>query len=197
MILEVNSAEASGTGASVSGINWDDSGTPQALTRTGRAIDTAGLGWAEKWYVLSPSPGTKTIKVTYSGAVAATTGSASYAGVDQTTPYNAASPQTLNGTTATATLNVTSGITELVTDCAMDNETNSDTLAPGTYQTTIHNITVGFNVAGGSSDKSGAALVAMSWSGFTGSTPWAMIAASLRSPKPPGGGRLPIQCLDD
>lgn len=85
-------------GTTVSGVNWDDAGTPEALTFKGRFADTNGACAAEIWYRLNPTAGTKTIKVTASVSAELTGGGASYQGVDQATPFNAASPQTARGT---------------------------------------------------------------------------------------------------
>lgn len=170
---------SSGTGVSVSSVVWDSGGANTALTRKGQKQDS-GTGWAEIWHLLSPASGTKLIKVTYSASAAVTTGSASYSGVDQTTPFNAASPESAAGTTATATVNITSAVGELVIDSVNDNENAPDTLVVGGGQTTISNISVGTNTAGACSEEAGAASVTMSWSGLTLSAPWAIVGVSLK-----------------
>lgn len=189
-ILLVMPQCSSATGVTISSVVWDDGGANTALTRKGQKQDS-GTGWAEIWYLLSPAPGTKNIKVTYSAAVACTAGSASYSGVDQATPFNAASPQSASGTTATATVDITSAGGELVIDSVNDNENTIDTLVVGGGQTTIHNITVSNNTAGASSEEAGAASVTMSWTGLTLSAPWAIIGVSLR----PAAGLPPLPVL--
>jgi hypothetical protein len=179
-ILLVDGGEASGTGESIASIVWDDGGTPQALTRKGRQVDSTAHGWAEIWYLLAPVPGTKTIKITYTAATACAAGSASYPSVDQSTPFNAASPQFNTGTGSPASLSVTSAAGETVVDSVNDNEAAVDTLVPGGGQTTIYNIENGGNNSAGSSDKAGAASVTMSWTGLNAASAWAMVGVSLR-----------------
>jgi hypothetical protein len=180
-ILLVHVAEASATNYSVTGVNWDQGGTPVALTRLGRINDVGGAAWAEIWYLKSPSAGTKTIQVTFSGTVATCAGSSSWSGVHQTTTFNAASPQTDSKWSGDGqpTIDITSAVGEKVVDCVVDNENSVDTLVVGGGQTTIYNTTVGGNLAGGASDEDGAASVTMSWSGVTNSAPWAIIGCSM------------------
>jgi hypothetical protein len=86
------------TAVQVSGVNWDDTGTPQALTNKGRIVDANNSCYAEIWYGLSPSSGTKTIKVSTGTSCEITGESSSYYNVNQSIPFNAASPQTTTGT---------------------------------------------------------------------------------------------------
>lgn len=181
-ILVVCSSHASGSNFKITGINWDALGTPAALTSLGSGKnDTASQGWAEIWYLLNPVAGaSKTITITYAGNVTGCAGAISLSGVHQTTPWNAASPQSANGTaSAQPSVTVTSATGEAVICCMIDNENAVDTLTVGSGQTTIYNTTVGGFIAGAASDEAGASSVVMDYTGVTASAPWAIIAGSL------------------
>jgi hypothetical protein len=172
--------------ATVSGVNWDDLGTPVALAEKGVGIqDSANQGFADIWYLLNPSPGTKTIKVTASTSCEITGASASYQSVDQVTVFNAASPQTQIGTATGAlpALSVTSAVGEMVFDCVVDDEAvGNDVLVQGGGQTLVGMSQVGANThSGGSSDAPGAATVSMTWTGLSNTNPWAQIGVSLKA----------------
>lgn len=170
----------------VTSVIWDNGGTNAACTKLGSVTDSSGFCLAEIWYLKNPVSGTKQISVNLSGTATVTGGAASFSGVDQTTPWNASSPQSNTGTEPTQpTVNITSASGEVVIDCLVDNENNTDTLAPGAGQTAIYNTTVGGNLAGGSSRENGAGSVTMSWSGVTGGATWGIVGGSL---KPDGGG---------
>lgn len=82
----------------LTGVQWDAAGAPVSLTEKGVIADSAGFAHASIWYLLNPAVvGTRQVKLS-----AATSqmsgGSSSYSNVDQTTPFNAASPQTATGT---------------------------------------------------------------------------------------------------
>lgn len=181
-ILLVEGGNASGSGFVISGVEWDFGGTPVALTNKGHQSDGGSNAWADIWYRLAPEQGTKTIKITYTGTTSCTSGSSSYLGVDQTTPFNAASPQGANGTGSTASVNVTSDDEELVVDAMVDNLLGADpTLVVGAGQTTIHNIVVSGNVGGASSDEAGAASVTMEWTGLQAADTWGIVGVSIRA----------------
>jgi hypothetical protein len=150
-------------------VNWDDTGTPEACTQKGSIVEPIGLGKTEFWYRKAPTPGTKTIKVTYSASCECGTGSTSWSGVDQPTTFNAASPQTQIGTGPTQpSLAVTSAVGEWVVDTVIIciSTTNNDTLVVNASQTQISNHNRGANTSSGAaSDEAGAASVTMSWTG--------------------------------
>jgi hypothetical protein len=130
-----------------------------------------------------PAGGAATVTVTYPApsGTHASAGSSSWSGVDQVTPFNAASPQGSTGTAPTQpSLSVTSAVGEQVIDAVIDNEVNTDTLVVGGSQTSIFNHTQGANIAGAGSDLAGSASVSMSWSGITGGATWAQAGVSIR-----------------
>lgn len=114
-ILVVGSSQDSN--ANSTGVNWDDGASNLALTRKGSV--TTGTVRAEIWYVIAPTPtGAKTIKESWTGSHDGNGASASYAGVDQTTIFNAASPQTNTGASGNSTLSVTTTSGEMSFDVA-------------------------------------------------------------------------------
>ena len=163
----------------ITSIQWDALGTPVGLAVKGKQASASVQ--SEIWFLLSPAvTGTKSIKITYGASVVCTSGSSSYSGVGQATPFNAASPQGATASTGTITVAVTSAVGELVVDSVVDPEFSvADTLVPSGSQTTIYNITNGGNNAGGASDQAGAASVTMSWTGVTGGGDWDTVAVSM------------------
>lgn len=191
-ILTVESTSADAANGKASTVQWDAAGTPVSLTNLGQKNDSAAQSWAEIWYLKAPASGTKQVKITFTGTLStAQSGSASYDGVDQTTPWNAASPQSTNGTAPTQpSLTVTTAAGEQVVDALVDNESaGADTLVPGGSQNTIFNTTQAGNDAGGASDKAAAGTsTSISWSGVGSGSPWAYIAGSMRPASATGGG---------
>lgn len=175
-------AESGGAGAlTISGVNWDDLGTPVAMTQKGHVVGSLNDSASDIWYLLAPAAGTKTIKVTWSASSQGVTGSASYSNVNQATPFNAASPQSATGTDNLPTLNVTSAVGELVVGMVSDPEyLSSDTLVAGSGITPIYNITNGTSTASAGGDAAGAASVTMAWTGITGGGDYAILGVSLR-----------------
>lgn len=187
-LVFVNYWSSNSTGAS--GVTFGGA----AMSLLGRRADV-NSGFAEIWYLKAPTAGAKTVVVSMAAGAGGSymvAGSATYQGVNQATPFNAASPQSNNGAAPTQpSLNVTSAAGERVVDTATDNELSTDTLVAGAGQTTIYNTTHGSDIAGGASEEAGAASVTMSWSGVPSGTPWSHIAASLI----PAGGGGAIVCV--
>jgi hypothetical protein len=182
-MLVVVSVSGSGTNESVSGINWDNLGTPVPLLRLGRVNDAAAQVWAEIWYLQAPAvTGTKQIAVTYTGTAAVGAGSGSWFGVGG---WNAASPQSTTGSGATATLNLTSGAGEWTVDCiGLNVGSGTDPITVGGSQNTIINATVGSAAitVGGSDLSASGSPNTMSWSAIA--NPWAYIGASMTAAAP-------------
>jgi hypothetical protein len=154
-------------GANSTGVNWDQLGTPVALTRKGSV--SQGTCRAEIWYLKAPAvTGTKQVKVTWSGNHDGGFSSASYAGVDQTTTFNAASPQTNtagSGTSISLTVTTTSG--ELAIDAMVQDYAGSTSTLPakGASQTYLGaGQTSATTIGVGASDQAASgASVSMSW----------------------------------
>lgn len=191
-MLVVTAGIAASPARTVTGINWDDAGSPAAMTQNGTRLFQ--LARADIWYLIAPVPGSKTIKVTYSGSGECAAGSSSWFGVDQLTPFNAASPQ--NGGDRVVNfqpnVTVTSAVGEQVIDCVTDAYNaagTEDAPAQGSGQTKNYGLSIGSNASSyASSDEPGAASVVMDWTGYqsTSNGDWAIVAVSFR-PAPPSG----------
>jgi hypothetical protein len=185
---------ASAVRPTISSVVWDAGGANTALTRKGGAPESAGFGGADIWSLTAPVSGTKTITVTYSGSCECGTGSSSWSGVDQTTPFNAASPQTATGTGTAAqpNLSVTSTAGEWVIDSVIDAIAASldDTLVVNVSQTQISNHDRGAGKSSGASSDEAAvgASTAMTWTGVGASDTWAQVGVSLRPASVGGAG---------
>jgi hypothetical protein len=118
-------------GANSTGVNWDQAGTPVAFTGRKGSV-TQGTTRAEIWYFKAPSPtGTKQIQVSWSGSHDGGFSSASYSGVDQTTIFNAASPQTNTAASGTSiSLGVTTTSGELAIDAMVQDYAGSTSTLP-------------------------------------------------------------------
>lgn len=183
--------------ATVSGVNWDDLGTPAALAEKGTGIaESTDSVFGDLWFLTNPVAGaSKTIKITASTSCEITGSSSSYQNVDQANPFNAASPQTAIGTAnPQPSLAVTSATGEMVVDAVAVNESGTSTLAQGAGQTVIgiNQVGAGKHTAG-SSDAPGAASVTMSWTGVTVGDLWCEIAASLKAAATADSGAAPSQ----
>jgi hypothetical protein len=126
-----------------------------------------------------PAAGTYTVAVSLNAGVEyAVGGSASFNGVNQTTPNRPF--QSANGTSTTPTVVVTSATNELVID-TVSTQFAGGTLVVGAGQTERWNgLTCfgGINSVGAGSTEPGAATTTMSWT-QTNSVPWAIGAVSL------------------
>lgn len=126
-----------------------------------------------------PAAGTYTIDVTLNAGVQyAVGGSASFNGVNQTTPNRTF--QSASGTSTTPTVTVTSATNEMVID-TVSTHFNGGTLVVGAGQTQRWNgVTCfnGVNSVGAGSTEPGASTTTMSWT-QDNSVPWAIGAVSL------------------
>src|SRR6188768_1429549 len=125
----------------------------------------------EMWRLVNPPIGTANVSVTFSSSAKAVIGSASFFGVNQTTPNG--SFVSNEASTNLATLTVPSAAGELVVDC-MAVQGNAATATVGAGQTQLWNDysrSNGGAVVGCSSIEPGAASVAMTW-GLSGVDYW-------------------------
>jgi|GEM_PF-2673724 len=152
-----------------------------ALTRLGFLDGGSGSNdrRMEMWRLINPPIGTANVSVTFSSSAKAVIGSASFFGVNQTTPNG--SFVSNEASTNLATLTVPSAAGELVVDC-MAVQGNAATATVGTGQTQLWNDysrSNGGAVVGCSSIEPGAASVAMTW-GLSGVDYWVIGAVSLK-----------------
>lgn len=165
---------------------WDDGATNVALTR--KSTVSQGNCRAEHWYLkatISPT-GAKTIRVSWTGSHDGCGGSASYSGVDQTTVFNASSPQTSTGAGGTnPSLPITTTSGELAIDCIVTDNTGAATVAPskGASQTYISagiNVNTSSICAGGSDQAATGTSLTHTWTVdpvFAGA--WGQVGISL------------------
>lgn len=180
-ILIVSAAQDAG--ANSTSAVWDDGGTNAAMTRKGTV--SQGTCRAEIWFLKSPAvTGTKTIRVSWSGSHEGEGGSASYSGVDQTTTFNAASPQTstgISGTNPSLAVTTTSG--ELAIDSAVqDLSTTGSAPTKGASQTYIAagvNVNTSSIESGHSEFPAVGATTTMTWTLTTSGGAWGQVGVSL------------------
>jgi uncharacterized repeat protein (TIGR01451 family) len=152
-----------------------------ALTRLGFQDGGSGSNdrRMEMWRLINPPVGTATVSVTFSSSAKAVIGSASFFGVNQTTPNG--SFVSAGASTNLATLTVPSAAGELVIDC-MAVQGNAATATVGAGQTQFWNDysrSNGGAVVGCSSTEPGASSVAMTWN-LSGADYWVTGAVSLK-----------------
>jgi uncharacterized repeat protein (TIGR01451 family) len=152
-----------------------------ALTRLGFQDGGGGSNdrRVEIWRLVNPPVGTFTVSVTFSSSAKAVIGSASFFGVNQTTPNGTF--VSAGASTNLATVAVPSATGELVYDC-MAVQGNAATATVGAGQTQLWNDysrSNGGTVVGCSSTEPGAASVAMTWN-LSGPDYWVIGAVSLK-----------------
>lgn len=133
------------------------------------------------FYLLLPATGANTVEVTMaSNTRFKEAGATSWTGVNQTTPLGTWNEN--GGTSATATVDITSAVDEIVLDVVGVRFLTTDadqTIAVGAGQTERWNVKVGFMTSDkfrcGGSSEAGAATVTMSWAvGSSASRDWAI-----------------------
>jgi hypothetical protein len=112
--LEVMIWFASATFPTITKVNWDDTGTPQAMTQVpGTQIADGGSSTSgAKYALLAPTSGNKSLVISWSsGALEAHAIAQSYTGVNQTSVAVAFPNGTTNhGVTALATITISSAV---------------------------------------------------------------------------------------
>lgn len=136
----------------------------------------------EMWYLLAPTIGASTITITLSLAARCTANARTFQYVDQATPFGTVVKAV--GNTLDATVTVASAVGELVVDVAA-HENSGSTMTAAVGQTETHNQatingTNSNNVVGGTSYKTGAASVVMSWTWVTTNRQWAAMGVPLK-----------------
>lgn len=108
----------SSTPSDVTGVVWDQGGTNQALTQIGsQQAGGGGLRYLSFWYVVAPTSGNKTLRVTRttSGADLLMVATSSYTGVDQVSPIDSHADHATTATPQTETTTVVTSNCWLVT----------------------------------------------------------------------------------
>ncbi len=174
--------ETGATNDKVTGITYSG----QALTLVGAKTDGgSGEARVEMWALKNPPTGAANVVVTFNRANddGAVVGVATFAGVDQTTPYGAFFSNSGNGTMAT--LSVTSAAGELVFDTVTLRSVGFGASgSPGAGQTARWKTYFNSRVGAGGSTESGAATVTMSWTAAS-AVDWAIGALAIKPAQTP------------
>lgn len=86
-------------------LNWDNAGTPQAMTSAGSIQNTVR---DQMFYLVNPTSGNKTLRATWTTSRIAVLGAIAFTGTDTTTCINTANTATNIATSAAPTVTVTS-----------------------------------------------------------------------------------------
>ena len=154
-------------------VSYNDVFLTQLVNHT-EAGDNAQV---ELWYLLDPDTGAHDVVVNQSAANDIIGGATSWTDVDQATPFGPTA--VANGTTDTATVDVTSASNEVVVDVVAALDSASPTVGPG--QDERWNLALGA-LDGGGSTEDGGGTVTMNWT-LSGASGWAIAGVSLK-----GGG---------
>jgi uncharacterized repeat protein (TIGR01451 family) len=194
LVVGVSMDTTNNTALTVSGITYG--GT--ALTVWGKLSDGTKAERVEMWYLIAPATGVNSVVVSFSGVTATAAGvvagATTFTGADQTAPLRPFVSASDSGTTASlSTLNVPSGVNEMVMDTLSINGSRTATLGATQIQAWAQNsggTTSNTDVYGVSSTRSGAPSVPLSES-FSGTSLWSMGAVSIR----PSQGDLAISVV--
>lgn len=163
------------TGRWVSGITYGG----DALAKKTRYAWFGGTQYLELWYLVNPPTGANNVIVTYNGNVNDVCVSASYTGVDPTSPFGTLTNAGGTGT-ALAAPSVTSELGQLVIDIATVERAAAPTVTAGAGQTErVKKYETTSLLWAGISEEAGAASVDMTW-GQGDSRGWAILAVPLK-----------------
>jgi uncharacterized repeat protein (TIGR01451 family) len=194
LVVGVSMDTTNNTALVVSGITYG--GT--ALTSWGKLSDGTKAERVEMWYLIAPLIGANNVVVSFTGvtgtAAGVVAGATTFTGADQTAPLRPFVSASDSGTTASqSTLNVPSGVNEIVMDVLSIN--GNRTAAVGTTQNqewaaNSGGTTSNTDAYGVSSTRSGAPSVPLSET-FSGISLWSMAAVSIR----PSQGDLAVSVV--
>ena len=184
LVVGVSMDTTNNTALTVSGITYG--GT--ALTVWGKLSDGTKAERVEMWYLIAPATGVNSVVVSFSGvtgtAAGVVAGATTFTGADQTAPLRPFVSASDSGTTASlSTLNVPSGVNEMVMDTLSINGSRTATLGTTQIQAWAKNsggTTSNTDAYGVASTRSGAPSVPLSES-FSGTSLWSMGAVSIRA----------------
>jgi phosphodiesterase/alkaline phosphatase D-like protein len=203
-VSSITIAHTVGTGANrllLVGVSWAMSGedTQDISSVTFGGVALTEVDYMEGgqnrrdaiYYLTNPASGTANVVVTFSGAVNAVVGAASFTGVDQTTPLGTAATANggQNGTT-TATVNVTTEVGDLVFDTVAAGRTPT----VGAGQTALWNIpTTAGNIvhSAASTEQATSTSTTMSWN-LADTATWGIVAVPIKAEPDPTAPRITI-----
>jgi uncharacterized repeat protein (TIGR01451 family) len=183
LVVGVSMDTTGNTALTVSGITYG--GSP--LTSWGTHSDGTKAERVEMWYLIAPATGTKSIVVSFTGlngtTVGVVAGATTFTGADQTAPLRPFVSADDGGTAASqSTLNVPSGVNEMVMDTLSINGNRTATVGTTQIQAwakTSGGTASGVDVYGVASTRSGAPSVPLSET-FSATSLWSMGAVSIR-----------------
>jgi hypothetical protein len=180
LVVGIQQSDGVMTTHGATAVQWDALGTPVALTRKTRTLDSSTFCQTDTWYLVSPVAGNKTITVTNDSSLSICAGSATYTGSDTTTPFGASNTSTGAGPGTQPSLTLASSAGDMMFDSVVLND-SPVTITPGASQNVVNKTTVGTGIhTGGSTDKACVgASTTMSWSGMT--TNWGYTAIVIKA----------------
>jgi hypothetical protein len=193
LVAQVNYANAS---MPTPTLNWDNAGTPQAMTEIGSGISNGVNALAQLWGLVAPTSGNKTLRWSNGASVTEVILNAfSVTGAIQTGGIATFSNSTTNTGTSTApsiTISSVSG------DMTVDAGTGPEVISAPT-KTQLYLDNSGTDTSGWASRADGAASNVHSWT-LAGSVAWAEIGCNIVSagttPTTRTGGRIPPYLMD-
>lgn len=173
--------------------------TPVALATWSGSPNSTGNGGLQRvalYRLVAPDVGTFTLQCNFANQCHGHMGSISLFGVHQTTPENAGTPNTNEGTSGQPTVTVTSASGEHVVAVAFKVHAGEPSESVGAGQTQIsEGFEQGGFIWGGMSDEaSSGSTVTMDYTGFDNAFEWIMAAISL---VPAAAGNPLLETLTD
>jgi hypothetical protein len=161
-------------------LNWDNAGTPQAMTQIVAANGTGTVARAELWGRIAPTSGNKTLRASWTGASDVYLQAASWSGVDQTGGVTSFAHSTSNtGTTTGNTTHNTITITSAVGNATMDAICGDAATYTASTQTQTYLDNVATSISGGGSRAGGAATVTHGWTATGTSDHWVSVGVDI------------------
>lgn len=182
LVVGVSLFESNGGIGTVTGVTYNGVAMTQVVT-TADSFAGGPYTRAYLFRLVAPATGAHAVAVTFSGAQGIVVGAQGFKGVDQTTPVsNSDSATSGAGTSATATVAVTSAVGEYTIDTVT---AAAGLSAPTQTQLWVLGSTTGFGFNfGAGSEATGAGSVTYQWT-LAASDIWSHVALSLQAA---GGG---------
>lgn len=175
----------SGTTGAISVFNWDQLGTPQALTQITNAAGTNTVR-SELWGLVNPTSGAKTLRVTWTTSRDVVINCLSYTGVDQTGGTTTfAHGTSATGSATPTSVTVTSAANNAVV--AAHGMTAGTVTAVNNTSSFIDNTPTNMSTAG--NRAAGAATVTLTSTVSGGPPTWVSVGADIVAAS--GGGGTP------
>lgn len=159
-------------------VNWDQTGTPQAMTSIIAANGTGTIARAELWGLVNPTAGAKQAKAAWTGASDVYINCTSFTGVDQT----GGATTFPNSTSGTGTRSGATPFSLSITSAAGNMTVAAIALDIGSLSTPTQTQTFLSNALacdGAASRAVGAASVAHAWNGDTNGGHWVIVGTDM------------------